>query len=161
MKNEIVLFENQDIKLEVNMKDQTVWLNIEQMSNQFQRDRTVITRHINNIFKEKELNKEVVCANFASTTSHGAITTKTQTGDLIYYNLDTIISVGYRVKSNNGVAFLKQANNVLKDYLLKGYAINQIRLEYLEKEVLVDLVMNFLTINKQEVKRYEKRNDYC
>ena len=135
MKNEIVLFENQDVKLEVNVKDETVWLSLEQMAKLFGRDRTVITRHINNIFKEQELNKNVVCAKFAHTTEHGAVKRKTQTRELDYYNLDMIISVGFRVKSQNGIIFRKWANKVLKEYLLKGYAINQKRLEYLEKTV--------------------------
>ena len=95
MKNEIILFEKQNIKLEVNMKDETVWLSIEQMTKLFGRDRTVITRHINNIFNTKELNKKEVCAKFAHTTEHGAMKGKTQTRELDYYNLDMIISVGY------------------------------------------------------------------
>lgn len=103
MKNEIILFENQKVKLEVNMKDETVWLSLEQMAKLFDRDRTVIKRHINNIFKEKELNEKEVCAKFAHTTIHGAITNKTQTREIDYYNLDMIISVGYRVKSKNGI----------------------------------------------------------
>ena len=140
MKNEIILFENQDVKLEVNMKDETVWLSLEQIAKLFDRDRTVITRHINNIFKEEELNKSEVCAKFAHTTKHGAIEGKIQTRELDYYNLDVIISVGYRVKSQNGVIFRKWANKVLKDYLLKGYVVNQKRLEYLEKTVkLIDI----------------------
>ena len=140
MKNEIIIFENQDVKLEVNMKDETVWLNREQLAKLFDRDRTVITRHINNIFKEKELKRSEVCAKFAHTTIHGAIEGKSQTREMDYYNLDVIISVGYRVKSKNGVIFRQWANKVLKDYMLKGYAINQKRLEYLEKTVkLIDI----------------------
>lgn len=140
MKNEIVLFENQDIKLEVNMKDETVWLSLEQLAELFDRDRTVISRHINNIFKEDELNKSEVCAKIAHTTKHGAIKGKNQTREIDYYNLDMIISIGYRVKSQNGIVFRKWANKVLKDYLLKGYAVNQKRLEYLEKTVkLIDI----------------------
>jgi len=140
MKNEIVLFENQDIKLEVNMKDETVWLSLEQMTKLFDRDRTVITRHINNIFKDGELQKKEVCAKFAHTTEHGALTNKTQTRELDYFNLDMIISVGYRVKSKKGIIFRKWASKVLKDYLLKGYAVNQKRLEYLEKTIkLIDI----------------------
>ncbi len=77
--NEIILFENQKVKLEVNMQDETVWLNTEQMAMLFDRDRTVITRHINNIFKEKELDKNEVCAKFAHTTRHGSVLDKTQT----------------------------------------------------------------------------------
>ena len=140
MKNEIVLFENQDVKLEVNMKDETVWLSLDQMARLFGRDRTVITRHINNIFKDKELERDEVCAKFAHTTQHGALSNKTQTRELDYYNLDMIISVGYRVKSQNGVVFRKWANKILKDFLLKGYAVNQKRLEYLEKTIkLIDI----------------------
>lgn len=140
MKNEIVLFENQNVKLEVNMKDETVWLSLEQMVKLFGRDRTVIIRHINNIFKDNELSKKEVCAKFAHTTQHGAMSDKTQTRELDYYNLDMIISVGYRVNSKQGIEFRKWATNVLKDYMLKGYAVNQKRLEYLEKTIkLIDI----------------------
>ena len=138
--NEIILFENQEVKLEVNLKDETVWLSLEQMAKLFERDRTVITRHINNIFKNQELNKDEVCAKFAHTTEHGAIQGKKQTRELDYYNLDMIISVGYRVNSKQGIIFRKWATKVLKDYMIKGYAVNQRRLEYLEKTIkLIDI----------------------
>ena len=138
--NKIILFENQEVKLEVNMKDETVWLSLEQMAELFSRDRTVIARHINNIFKDNELDKNEVCAKFAHTTKHGAISDKSQTRELIYYNLDMIISVGYRVKSKNGIIFRKWATKILKDYMIKGYAVNQKRLEYLEKTIkLIDI----------------------
>ena len=138
--NKIILFENQEVKLEVNMKDETVWLSLEQMAELISRDRTVIVRHINNIFKDNELDKNEVCAKFAHTTKHGAISDKSQTRELIYYNLDMIISVGYRVKSKNGIIFRKWATKVLKDYMIKGYAVNQKRLEYLEKTIkLIDI----------------------
>ena len=138
-KNEIILFENQEVKLEVNLKDETVWLNLEQMSELFSRDKSVISRHIKNALSE-ELNGEQVVANFATTTKHGAIKGKTQTHNVDYYNLDMIISIGYRVKSSQGVAFRKWANKILKDYMLKGYAVNQKRLEYLEKTIkLIDI----------------------
>ena len=127
MKNEIVLFENQKVKLEVNLKDDTVWLTQEQMANLFDRDKSVISRHIKNILNE-ELDNSVV-ANFATTAKDG------KTYNIEYYNLDMTISVGYRVKSKNGILFRKWANQVLKDYLLKGYAKNQKRLDYLEKTV--------------------------
>ena len=140
MKNEVIIFENQNVKLEVNMKDETVWLNANQMAELFRRDRTVITRHINNIINDKELDKNEVCAKFAHTTEHGAISHKTQTRDLDYYNLDMIISVGYRVNSKQGITFRKWATKVLKDYLLKGYTVNEKRLKYLEKTVqLIDI----------------------
>ena len=131
MKNEIVLFENQDVKLEVNMKDETVWLTQEQMGKLFGKYRTVITRHINNIFKDGELDEKsnVQKMHFANSDKPVSL-----------YNLDVIISVGYRVKSKNGVIFRKWANKVLKDYLLQGYVVNQKRLEYLEKTIkLIDI----------------------
>ena len=139
MKNEIILFENQNVKLEVNMQDETVWLNTEQMAQLFDRDYKTIRKHINNALKE-ELSDQVVVAKFENTTIHGAIDGKTQTHIIDYYNLDMIISVGYRVKSKNGVIFRKWANKILKDYLIKGYAVNQKRLEYLEKTIkLIDI----------------------
>ena len=138
-KNEIILFENQGVKLEVNLKDETVWLNTEQIAILFDRDYKTIRKHINNALNE-ELKDEVVVAKFENTTEHGAIEGKTQTHLVDYYNLDMIISIGYRVKSNNGIVFRKWANKILKDYMLKGYAVNQKRLEYLEKTVkLIDI----------------------
>lgn len=132
MKNEIILFENQNVKLEVNMKDETVWLSLDQMAKLFGRDKSVISRHIKNALDE-ELDKSVV-AKFATTANDG------KTYQVDYYNLDMIISVGYHVKSQNGIVFRKWANKILKDYMLKGYAINQRRLEYLEKTVkLIDI----------------------
>ena len=140
MENEIMIFENQNIKLEVNIKDETVWLTQKQMAKLFGKDRTTILRHINNIFKDKELIKEEVCANFAHTTKHGRIENKIQTRNLDYYNLDMIISVGYRVNSKQGIQFRKWANQIIKDYMLKGYAVNQKRLEDLEKSIkLIDI----------------------
>ena len=139
MRNEIIIFENQDVKLEVNMKDDTVWLNAEQIAKLFDRDSKTIRKHINNALKEELANDEVV-AKFATTTKHGAIEGKIQTHMVDYYNLDMIISVGYRVKSQNGVIFRKWATKVLKDYMIKGYAVNEKRLEYLEKTVkLIDI----------------------
>lgn len=133
IKNEIILFENQNVKLEVNMKDETVWLSLDQMSRLFDRDKSVISRHIKNILRE-ELNNEVVVANFATTAKDG------KTYQVDYYNLDMIISVGYRVNSKQGIVFRKWANKVLKDYIIKGYAVNQKRLEYLEKTIkLIDI----------------------
>ena len=132
MKNEIILFENQSVKLEVNMKDETVWLNREQLAILFDRDIKTIGKHINNALKE-ELDNSVV-AKFATTAKDG------KTYQVDYYNLDMIISVGYRVKSQNGIIFRRWANKILKDYMVKGYAINQKRLEYLEKTVkLIDI----------------------
>lgn len=130
--NEIILFENQEIKLEVNMKDETVWLNTEQMATLFDRDYKTIRKHINNALHE-ELDDSVV-AKIATTAKDG------KTYQVDYYNLDVVISVGYRVKSRNGIIFRRWANKVLKDYLIKGYAVNQKRLDYLEKTIkLIDI----------------------
>lgn len=134
-RNEIILFENQNVKLEVNVKDETVWLNREQLSKLFGRDIKTIGKHINNGLKE-ELDDSTV-AKFATVRKEGE---RNVIRNIDYYNLDMIISVGYRVKSNNGIIFRRWANQVLKDYMLKGYALNQKRLDYLEKTVkLIDI----------------------
>jgi len=97
--SDIVIYEDGDFALNATVEDETIWLSQKQMELLFDRDRTVISRHIKNIFLEDELEEKVVCANFAHTTQHGAIEGKTQTKDVKYYTLDVIISVGYRVKS--------------------------------------------------------------
>ena len=133
-KNEIILFENQGVKLEVNLKDETVWLTQKQMAKLFDKDRRTITRHIHNIYKDEELEEKSVCSFFEHTAEDG------KKYKVQYYDLDMIISVGYRVNSKRGIIFRKWATGVLKDYMLKGYAINQKRLEYLEKTVkLIDI----------------------
>ena len=133
-KNEIILFENQGVKLEVNLKDETVWLNRQQLAILFDRDVKTIGKHINNALKEELLDDNSVVAKFATTATDG------KTYQVEYYNLDVILSVGYRVKSNKGIIFRRWANKILKDFTLKGYAINQKRLEYLEKTVkLIDI----------------------
>ena len=127
MKNEIILYQSGELAehIEVRIEDETVWLNRQQLSILFGRDVKTIGKHINNVFSEGELNKKVVVANFATTTKHGAIEGKTQTTFSEHYNLDVIISVGYRIKSKQGTQFRIWATNVLRDYLLKGYAMNQ------------------------------------
>ena len=125
-KNEIILFENQGVKLEVNLKDETVWLNRQQLAELFDRDIKTIGKHINNALNE-ELKDIPTVAKFATVQKEG---NRDVTRDIEYYNLDVIISVGYRVKSENGVIFRRWANKILKDYMLKGYAVNQRRLEY-------------------------------
>lgn len=131
-RNEIILFENQGVKLEVNLKDETVWLTQEQMSKLFEKAKSTINEHIKKIYKDGELIESETMTKFGNSEFADKPTN--------YYNLDMIISVGYRVKSQNGILFRKWATNVLKDYMLKGYAINQKRLEYLEKTVqLIDI----------------------
>ena len=135
-KNEIILFENQGVKLEVNLKDDTVWLNRQQLAELFGRDVKTIGKHINNALKE-ELKGVPTVANFATVQKEGE---REVTRNVEYYNLDMILSIGYRVKSKNGIIFRQWANKVLKDYMLKGYAVNQKRLEYLEKTIkLIDI----------------------
>ncbi|MBR0350654.1 MAG: virulence protein RhuM/Fic/DOC family protein [Clostridia bacterium] len=131
-KNEIILFENQGVKLEVNLKDETVWLTQQQMSELFGKAKSTINEHIKNIYKEEELIENETMTKFGNSEFADKPT--------YYYNLDVVISVGYRVKSKNGTLFRQWANKILKDYMLKGYAVNQARLDYLEKTVkLIDI----------------------
>ena len=134
-KNEIVVYQPDDtMRLDVRLQDDTVWLSQEQMVKLFGRDQSVIARHIRNIFKEGELDRKVVYAKFAYTTRHGAIPGKTQVKEVGLYNLDVVISVGYRVKSVQGTRFRQWATQVLKEFMLRGYAFNQ-RLNQLEDKV--------------------------
>lgn len=119
------------IELKVNFDNDTVWLTQAQMALLFGKARTTITEHIQNTFKEGELEEKVVCRDFRHTTQHGAITGKTQEKTTKYYNLDVIISVGYRVKSKQGTQFRQWATQRLKDYLVNGYALNEKRLKEL------------------------------
>ena len=132
-KAELVIFEaqNSDVKLEVNIENETVWLSLDQMSELFERDKSTISRHIKNIFKDGELSQNSVVANFATTASDGKIY------DVTFYDLDVIISVGYRVKSKRGVEFRKWANSVLKDYILRGYAVNNNRINELGEVIRI------------------------
>ena len=130
--NQIVVYQpNETVRLDVRLENETVWLTQDQMSMLFGRDQSVIARHIGNIFKEGELDKNVVYAKFAYTTRHGAMPGKTQTTEAGFYNLDVVISVGYRVKSVQGTRFRQWATSVLKEYLLRGYSVN-LRMNQLE-----------------------------
>ena len=141
--DQIIIYQTSDGKtqIDVRMENETVWLNAEQMALLFERDSKTIRKHIDNAIRE-ELAGDVVVAKFATTTQHGAIKGKTQTKEVNYYNLDVIISVGYRVKSKRGVLFRQWANKILKDYLVKGFAINNkvASLKYDELCKLVKLV---------------------
>ena len=116
---EIYKVEGGDTEISVQLENDSVWLNLNQLTNLFQRDKSVISRHLNNIFKEKELNKNSVVAKNATTASDG------KTYQVEFYNLDVIISVGYRIKSKRGTEFRIWANKVLKDYLIRGFTINE------------------------------------
>ena len=135
-----------NIELNVKLENDTVWLTQSQMAELFGRDRTVISRHVNNCFKEGELDPNITCAKFAHMGSEGD-----QKYETTLYNLDVIISVGYRVKSKRGIQFRIWANKILKDYLIKGYAINQkIKLEhYQELKDIVRILGNMLKNQEQ------------
>lgn len=149
--NQIVIYRSADgeTQLDVKVDKETVWLNVSQMAELFGRDSKTIRKHIDNAIRE-ELADEVVVAKFATTTQHGAMDGKSQTHDVNFYNLDMIISVGYRVKSKNGVEFRRWANKVLKEYLVKGYAVNKALAEqrYTELKQLVAVLGR--TVKAQE-----------
>ena len=128
-KGEIIVYQSDNtLQLEVRMEDETVWLSLNQIAELFERDKSVISRHIKNVFEERELSKDSVVAKIATTGSDNKIY------QVDYYILDVIISVGYRVKSQRGTQFRIWANQILKEYLLKGYTINQ-RIELLEQRM--------------------------
>ena len=144
MNNSIEIYRSQDgsVQLNVKLENETVWLTQSQMAELFGRDRTVITRHINNCYKEGELDRHITCAKFAHMG-----TDKDQTYETKMYSLDVIISVGYRVKSINGTKFRIWANSILKQYLTKGYAIDQRRLDhYDDLKNVVRLMSRALTL---------------
>ena len=124
MENQIVIYQtdNGQTAIDVRLENETVWLTQAQMAELFQSDRTTIVRHINNIYKDEELEREATCAKIAQVQTEGK---RQVTRTIPYYNLDLIISVGYRVNSKRGIKFRQWANKVLKDYLLKGFAVNE------------------------------------
>ena len=144
-KYEIVKFVDEEVKLDVNISplEKTIWISMEQMSVLFERDRSVISKHIKNIFLEGELLEDSVSAFFAHTANDGKVY------NLKYYNLDVVISVGYRVKSKRGVLFRQWASNIIQDYLIKGYAIN-------EERTLVTNENYVRLINKVEYLNFRK-----
>ena len=135
-RGEIIIYRAEDntVQLDVRMENETVWLTASQMAELFGRDVKTIRKHINNALHE-ELAGEVVGAKFASTTQHGAMEGKTQTNEVMFYNLEMITSIGFRVKSKRGIQFRKWANRVLKDYMLRGYVVNQ-RLLNIENQLV-------------------------
>ena len=146
MKKDIILFETKDkeIKLSVSVKEDTVWLTQSQMTELFSVDRTVITRHINNIFKEGELERKSNVQKMHIANADRPVQ---------FYNLDVIISVGYRVKSQRGIEFRQWANRILKDYIIKGYALNDKRLRALQKtvEIQTKMLANTMELEQEEV----------
>ena len=156
--NKIVIYQTEDgqTQIDVRLENDTVWLTQAQMADLFQKDRTVITRHINNIYRVDELEREVTCAKIAQVQTEG----KRQVTRIIpYFNLDMIISVGYRVNSKRGIKFRQWANRVLKEYLVKGYAVNErIRKEQIgELRQLVQVVGR--AISNQELPNTTESQD--
>ena len=131
---DIVLYKSSDgsIKLDVQLEEETVWLSLNQLSDLFGRDKSVISRHLRNIFKEKELDRDATVAKNATVQNEGG---RTVSRDIEFFNLDAIISVGYRVNSKRGTEFRIWATNVLKQHLVKGYSVNEKRLKALNQVV--------------------------
>ena len=149
MKNDIVIFENQGLKLDVNIDENTVWLNRKQLAELFDRDVKTIGKHVKNVLREELAGNDDVVRTFITKANDN------KEYQVEHYNLDVIISVGYRVKSQKGIIFRRWANNVLKDYLIKGYALNNPRLKYLGQ--VVDLV-RIATRNNDHIPDSELRN---
>ena len=158
--NQIEIYQANDGSTQINVQfeQDTVWLTQAQMAELFGKGRTTITEHIQNVFTEGELLEEVVCRDFRHTTQHGAIKGKSQSKDVKYYNLDVIISVGYRVKSKQGTLFRIWANKILKEYLVKGYAVNEKRLAQKEQEV--QLLKNGIQILSRAIEEKANENEW-
>ena len=152
MNNEVILYKDGELELpvEVAPDKETVWLKVEEMAKLFDRDRSVIQRHIKNIFKENELEESSTCAKFAQVQNEGD---RSIERTFNYYNLDMIISVGYRVKSPRGIAFRKWATSILKEYIVQGYAVNAKRLNVLNKvvEIQSNIIADVLKLDSREV----------
>ena len=152
MKNEVIIYKDGELELpvEVTPDQETVWLKVEEMAELFGRDRSVIQRHIRNIFKENELEQNSTCAKFAQVQNEGD---RSVERIFDYYNLDMIISVGYRVKSQRGIAFRKWATSILKEYIIQGYAVNNKRLKVLNKvvEIQSNIIADVLELDAKEV----------
>ena len=127
----IIIYSSEDgtTKLEVKLENETLWLNQKQLCELFGKSKSTISEHITTIFEDEELDEEVVVRNYRTTTPHGAIEGKTQTSDVKYYNLDVIIALGFKVRSRSGVQFRKWANTILKEYIVKGFAMDDERLK--------------------------------
>lgn len=163
--SEILLYKtpNGNVRVEVLLQNETIWLPQAKIAELFGVDRTVVTRHIGNIFKSGELNEQVVCANFAHTTQHGAIKGKTQETNTKFYNLDVIISVGYRVNSSQATAFRIWATERLKEYIIKGFTMDDERLknagQFFGKDYFEEQLERIRDIRSSERRFYQKITD--
>ncbi|MDO9254297.1 MAG: virulence RhuM family protein [Bacteroidales bacterium] len=163
--NEILLYTtpNGKVKVEIYLQNETIWLPQQKIADLFGVDRTVVTKHIGNIFKSGELNEQVVCATFAHTTQHGAINGKTQETITKFYNLDVIISVGYRVNSSQATAFRMWATERLKEYIIKGFTMDDERLKNPDnifgKDYFEEQLARIRDIRSSERRFYQKITD--
>jgi len=163
--NEILLYTtpNGKVKVEIYLQNETIWLTQQKIADLFGVDRTVVTKHIGNIFKSDELNEQVVCAKFAHTTQHGAIIGKTQETKVKYYNLDAIISVGYRVNSRQATVFRIWATERLKEYIIKGFTMDDERLKnpnnIFGKDYFEEQLARIRDIRSSERRFYQKITD--
>ena len=151
--NEILLYTtpNGNVKVEIYLQDETIWLTQQKIADLFGVDRTVVTKHIGNIFKSGELDEQLVCANFAHTTPHGAMKGKTQEKITRFYNLDVIISVGYRVNSSQATAFRIWATERLKEYIIKGFTMDDERLKNPNNIFGKDYFDSFLQFSEEAI----------
>ncbi|WP_454457714.1 RhuM family protein [Thauera phenylacetica] len=143
--NELAFFETEGGTVEVRVEQETVWLSQEQMARIFERERSVITKHLRNVFRDSELVEEAVCANFAHTAADG------KTYQTKFFNLDAILSVGYRVNSRRGVQFRQWASRILKDHLTRGYTLDRQRLEHNARELEAALLLVRRTLSNAEL----------
>lgn len=159
-----VLFKTADgkVNIDVYFHNETLWLSQKLLAELFQKDRSVISKHLKNIFEEGELNEQVVCAKFALTTQHGAIEGKTQQKEVMYYNLRAITAVGYRVNSHRATEFRKWATEILHEYIIKGFAMDDERLKQIKhfgQDYFDELLERIREIRLSERRLYQKITD--
>ena len=167
IKNELTDFllytsPNGEIKVEAFLYNENIWLTQKRMAELFGKGRSTITEHLQNIFNEKELQEDLVSRNFRHTTQHGAITGKKQIGNVKFYNLDAILSVGYRVNSTQATQFRIWASKILKEYIIKGFAMDDERLKngrYFGKDYFQELLERVRSIRTSERRIYLKITD--
>ncbi|MCD4745972.1 MAG: virulence RhuM family protein [Bacteroidales bacterium] len=159
-----VIFQTADgkVNIDVFFKDETLWLTQKALSVLFEKDRTVITKHLKKIFESGELQENMVCANFAHTTQHGAIEGKTQVKNVKYYNLKAIVAVGYRVNSHRAIEFRKWATQILHEYIIKGFAMDDERLKQIRhfgQDYFDEMLERVREIRLSERRLYQKITD--
>lgn len=154
----MIIYQSDDgVKLDVRLENKTVWLNQDQIASLFNKSKSTIVEHISNIFKEGELDEKVVVRKFRITTQHGAMAGKTQSKEVKFYNLDVIISVGYRVKSIQGTRFRQWATERLNEYIVKGFTMDDERLKnlgggnYWKESCKISCTMLLMGIQRQKL----------